>query len=138
MRAFKLELTPEQRELIRSASGQDDSPLWLELKASRDGEPLTFHTASQCRLGGFLLSLALNPAKLRGFLRDPEGALKAEELSDAEKTILCSRNSIQIHEAVQRERPLALFAPRGLAPAATRASGGAAVACGAKNPAKGT
>jgi hypothetical protein len=116
MRAFRLELTPEQRELIRRASGAEGASLWLEPKASRDGQPLTFHTESQGRVGGFLLGLGVDLAKLRGFLRDPEGAMEAAELSDAEKTILRSGNSIQIYEAVLRERPLALLAPRGRAP----------------------
>ena len=112
MQAFRIELTPEQRELIRRASGEGVATLWLEPETSRDSGTLTFHTERQGHLGSFLLGLGLDVAKLRGFLRDPEGAMKAAELSEAEKDILRSGNSIQIHEAVLRERPLTLFAPR--------------------------
>jgi hypothetical protein len=113
MRAFRLELTPEQREFIRRASGAEGSSLRLELEASHDSQPLTFYTESQGRLGEFLLSLGLDLAKLCGFLRDPEQAMEAAELSNNEKIVLRSGNSIQVHEAVLRERPLVLLAPLG-------------------------
>ena len=56
-------------------------------------------------IGPFLIKLVERPEVLGHYLRDPEGAMEAEGLSDREREILLSGNLRRLREAMQEEYP---------------------------------
>jgi hypothetical protein len=63
--------------------------------------------APSTTLSRFLAALAVDPARLRDFIRDPMAAMTAAGLSDAERAALVSRDQARIQQA--------LYAPGGAA-----------------------
>jgi hypothetical protein len=56
-------------------------------------------------IGPFLIKLVEQPDVLGHYLRDPQGAMDAEGLSDSEREILLSGNLRRLREALQEEYP---------------------------------
>ena len=75
-------------------------------------------------IGPFLIKLVEHPDTLSHYLRDPEGAMQAEGLSDREREIVLSGSLKRLREALQEEYPdkeiflgqAPHFAPTGQAP----------------------
>jgi hypothetical protein len=56
-------------------------------------------------IGPFLIKLVEHPDTLSHYLRDPEGAMQAEGLSDREREIVRSGSLKRLREALQEEYP---------------------------------
>lgn len=56
-------------------------------------------------IGPFLIKLVEQSDTLSHYLRDPEGAMQAEGLSDREREIVLSGNLRRLREALQKEYP---------------------------------
>jgi hypothetical protein len=75
-------------------------------------------------IGPFLIKLVEHPDTLSHYLKDPEGAMQAEGLSDREREIVRSGSLRRLREALQEEYPdkeiflgqAPHFAPTGQAP----------------------